>query len=122
MEKYYKRQPFYRRLLFAIRGILRALKNESSLQIQSVCVLLLIVFCATVKPSAIWCALFILASTVVLSLELVNTSVESILDKLHPERHPDIGFAKDCLAGAVLISSIGAVLVFAAFIFSRYAV
>lgn len=45
------------------------------------------------------------------SLELINTSIERTLDLISTETHPKIKLAKDTAAGAVLLSSIFAVLV-----------
>jgi undecaprenol kinase len=47
----------------------------------------------------------------VLALELVNAALEYVIDRLHPEIHPEIRFAKDAAAGAVLIASMGSALV-----------
>lgn len=44
----------------------------------------------------------------VLGMEMLNTAIEELLDHLHPERHPNIGKAKDIAAGAVLITSMAA--------------
>ena len=120
MKNNFKQHSFLKRLSYAARGIFGALKRESSFQIQCICALALLVFCLVVRPSLQWCAIFTVTSAVVLGLEMMNTALESILDKLHPEEHAEIGFAKDCLAGAVLFASIGAVIVFAIFIVSKF--
>ncbi len=46
-----------------------------------------------------------------IGFELVNTAIEQLADRLHPEKHPSIAIVKDCAAAAVLISSIAALLV-----------
>lgn len=53
----------------------------------------------------------------VMMAELMNAALETLADRLHPERHPEIGAAKDMAAGAVLAASVAAVLVAVAFIF-----
>ena len=47
----------------------------------------------------------------VLTLELVNTAVERIMDVLQPRIHPYARIIKDVRAAAVLVSSGGALLV-----------
>ena len=42
----------------------------------------------------------------IMSLELVNTAVESVVDLVTEERRPLAKLAKDAAAGAVLIASI----------------
>lgn len=48
----------------------------------------------------------------VLAMELLNTALESVVDlTIEQNYHPLAKIAKDCAAGAVLISALGAVLV-----------
>jgi len=49
--------------------------------------------------------------TLVWSAEAFNTALEELADALHPERHPDIGRAKDVAAAAVLITAVGAAII-----------
>ena len=56
----------------------------------------------------------------VLAAELINTALEQIIDLLHPGQHPMMKLAKDCAAGAVLISAITALAVFIAFLASAW--
>jgi len=47
----------------------------------------------------------------VLTLEMINTSIERILDLLHPEKHPEIKIIKDISAAAVLLAALGALVI-----------
>ncbi|MEF2277681.1 diacylglycerol kinase family protein [Deinococcus sp. YIM 134068] len=53
----------------------------------------------------------LLCCTLVLSLELLNTALEAVVDLASPELHPLAKVAKDAAAGAVLVASVGALLV-----------
>ena len=66
---------------------------------------------AALRPGLIWAAMVTFSIVLVLGLELVNSAVESIIDFLHPETAPEIKLAKDVAAGAVLVATIGAVVV-----------
>lgn len=57
----------------------------------------------------------------VLAAELFNSALEAALDHLHPERHDAVRIAKDCAAGAVLVLSLTAAAVFAAFLADSFA-
>lgn len=109
-----KNQPFLKRLRYAVTGIKIALKNESSFRTQVIfafgALLLLLIF----GPEPIWWALIIIMIALVLAAELINTALEFVIDRLHPEQHPIIGKAKDCAAGAVLLLSIASIFVAAA--------
>lgn len=115
-----KNRPFRERLGFARNGIAAAWRNESSFRWQVAAAAAIIAFAAIVRASAAWWALFILLAVLVPAAELVNTALERVIDRLHPEFHPDLEVAKDCAAAAVLLLSIGAVLVFATFVVERW--
>lgn len=53
----------------------------------------------------------VLASVLVLSLELINSAVEATIDLVTPNFHPLAKTAKDLAAAAVMLAAIGAVLV-----------
>ena len=57
-----------------------------------------------------WIAL-VLSCALVLSMEIVNTALEAVVDLASPDIHPLARKAKDCAAAAVLVSAIGAVIV-----------
>ena len=63
------------------------------------------------RPEPVWWGLVLLASSGVLTAELLNTAVEHLADHLHPEVHPSIRTVKDCAAAAVLVAVLGAVAV-----------
>jgi undecaprenol kinase len=113
-----KNQPFLNRLRFAIAGIAYALRTEQSLRTQGGCLLLALIVLVVLRPAAIWWALVFVASGAVLAAELFNTAVERLADHLHPDLHPEIRVVKDCAAGGVLISSVGAVAVAVALLFA----
>ncbi|MBA4032029.1 MAG: hypothetical protein C0478_14220 [Planctomyces sp.] len=57
-----------------------------------------------------WC-LLALTIGLVLCCEVINTSIEWVVDLASPDVHVLAGRAKDCAAGAVLLASIMAVVV-----------
>jgi undecaprenol kinase len=103
-----KNQPFLSRLRFASTGVAHALRTEKSLQTQALALLLVFIVLALLRPAALWWALVILASSAVLTAELFNSAIERLADHLHPDLHPEIRLVKDCAAGGVLITSVGA--------------
>ncbi len=65
----------------------------------------------------------VLALTIgfVVQAEVMNTAVEAVVDKASPEPHPLARVAKDCAAGAVVVSAITAVIVGAIIFLPRIA-
>jgi len=106
-----KNQPFLRRLRHAVDGIGGALRGEASLRAQTLLAIVAIAVLAALRPPLVWIALCILAAAAVLALELLNTALEHLADRLHPEIHPAIRAAKDCAAGAVLLAAATAAII-----------
>lgn len=107
----YKNQSFRARLGFALQGLAHAVRAERSLQVQLVAFAAALAALGILRPSALWWALVLLASAVVIAAELLNTAIEGLADGLHPHDHPAIRIAKDCAAAGVLIASLGALAV-----------
>lgn len=111
-----KGQTFRRRLGFAMRGLALAVRRERSLRTQLLAAGTVLALLLATRPAAVWWALLLLACALVLVAELLNSALEALVDHLHPERHPAVGAAKDIAAGAVLLASVGAVVVGGAFV------
>jgi diacylglycerol kinase (ATP) len=106
-----KNQSFTRRLTHAAGGIRSAFQTETSFRTQLLLGVALAVTLALLRPPLVWAALCIVSAGVVLAAELLNTALEHLADRLHPEQHPAIRAAKDCAAAAVLLASISALLI-----------
>lgn len=61
-------------------------------------------------PQPSWLAV-VLCIIIVLSLEMLNTAVESIVDLASPEWNMLAKIAKDCAAGSVFVAAIGSLVV-----------
>jgi diacylglycerol kinase len=57
-----------------------------------------------------WCWL-VIAITIVWTAEALNSALEHLADATSPAIHPTTGRAKDIAAGAVLLASIGALVI-----------
>lgn len=115
-----KNQCFHRRLGFAIHGIVAAWRNEASFRFQCMAALGVLAVLAWRRPALMWWAFLLIMCAMVLAAELFNSALEAALDHLHPERHDAIRVAKDCAAGAVLLLSLTAAGVFAAFLVDTF--
>ncbi len=96
---------------YAARGICHSVMTQRNLRIHLTAAAAAAVFGSMAQlPPELWCAV-ILCCMLVISLELVNTALEALADRVSRETHPLIGQAKDAAAGAVLISAIGSVVI-----------
>jgi diacylglycerol kinase (ATP) len=111
----WKGQSHYKRLSFALAGLRQAWRTERSLRLQLLALAGVVAVLAWLRPPAIWWALGAFACALVLAAELFNTAIEALVDHLHPDAHPAVRVVKDCAAAAVLVASLGALAVAAAF-------
>ena len=114
-----KGQSFWKRLGFALHGIKVTTTRERSFRTQLIFALALIMLLLLLRPSAVWCAVMTLTVGLVLVTELINSALETLIDRIHPGQHPEIGAAKDIAAGAVLVSSLVSLGVAVIFVVDR---
>lgn len=104
---------------YAWNGLLVAIKDQLNLRIHFVASAIVIVAGTYFQITATeWC-LLLLTIGLVVSLELINTAIENLVDLVSPERNILAGKVKDIAAAAVLVSSIVA-LVVGLIIFPKY--
>ena len=96
---------------YAGRGIFSAIKSEQNFVIELFFAVMAIIMGFVLKISTTEFAIIALTISLVLSLELVNTSIEYTVDMAMPEIHPLAKVAKDVSAGAVLMSAITSVII-----------
>ena len=102
---------FFKSLKHALRGVSVVFAAEQSFRIQVYVAVLVLVFGVFfhVKTHE-WIVLVLLVGSV-LTLELINSIIERIVDSFKPRIHPVVKDIKDMMAGAVLIVSVIAAIV-----------
>ena len=95
----------------AYRGMIFAVRTQRNMRFHVVVAVLILVASLLVGVSKLELALLVLTILLVFVTELFNTAMEFVVDLATKEYHPLAKLAKDVSAGAVLVSSVGAVLV-----------
>lgn len=95
----------------AFKGIKIALKEQQNLRIQVFMGILAILLAFIFELSLIEFILVILIIALIISLEMINSGLEKLIDFLHPAVNFEVGIIKDILAGAVLVSAIAAIII-----------
>jgi len=95
----------------AFSGLWQALKRETHLKLQGLIALAVLNIGFYYHISKIEWFMILTCITLVICLELMNTTIERLCDRLVPEVDPKIKYIKDVAAGAVLVASIFAVIV-----------
>jgi diacylglycerol kinase (ATP) len=113
-----KNRPFRERLGFALAGLRACWRSEASFRTHVACAAAAGVALIATRPAPAWWALVGLVIMLVLAFELINSALERLIDRVHPDFHAEIGAAKDMAAAAVLMLSIAALIIAAALVVS----
>jgi diacylglycerol kinase (ATP) len=95
----------------AYRGVVSAVRTQRNMRFHVLAAVGVLVLSLLVGVSELELAVLVLTILVVFVTEMFNTAMEFVVDLVTTEYHPLAKLAKDVSAGAVLVSSIGAVLV-----------
>jgi diacylglycerol kinase (ATP) len=97
---------------YAAAGVTYAFNTQRNFRIHCVMGTLAITIGALLQLTGVEMAVICIVSGLVLTLELLNTAIESVVDLTVGQTYHELAkIAKDCAAGAVLISALASVLV-----------
>ena len=106
-----KKNPLGKSFGYAVEGIWTGIRKERNMRIHCLAVILVTAAGTFFGLSAAeWCICLLLFGMVI-SLELVNTAVEAVVDLVTEEKKPLAKIAKDTAAGAVLFTAVMAVII-----------
>ena len=101
-----KRQSLLKSFANAWNGIMTCVVEERNINIHIFAAVMVLIFGNILNISVTeWCICFVLFG-LIMGMELMNTAIESVVDLVTDEWKPLAKRAKDCAAGAVLISSV----------------
>jgi diacylglycerol kinase len=101
---------------YAINGIRDAFKSEPNLRFHFIAAIAVISLAIYMKFSFIEVSILALTIGLVVTLELINTVIEKIVDLVHPQISDNARAIKDISAASVFISAMTAIVV-AAYLF-----
>lgn len=96
---------------YAFNGIVISFKKERNLKIHYIIMFIVIIFGFIYHISNIEWLICLLCFCLVLSLEMVNTAIETAIDLITTEYSPLAKKSKDISAGSVLISVILVIII-----------
>ena len=96
---------------YAIQGVCASFKTERNMKIHIFIMILVIIAGIILKINKSEWIICIILFAIVIGSELFNTSIETIVDMVMPEKNEKAKIAKDVSAGAVLVVAIGAAII-----------
>ena len=96
---------------YAIEGIWTSFKTERNMKIHIFIMILVIIAGIILKINKSEWIICIILFAIVIGSELFNTSIETIVDMVMPEKNEKAKIAKDVSAGAVLVVALGAAII-----------
>ena len=97
---------------YAWAGVRYAFATQRNFRIHTIVATLAVSLGFYLRVTAMEMAVITITCAMVMILELINTAIESVVDLTVKQTYHELAkIAKDCAAGAVLLSAIAAVLV-----------
>lgn len=97
--------------VYAFNGIFTSIKNERNIKIHIVIMILVIIFGIILKISKTEWLICIILFGLVISMELINSAIEKVVDLVTKEKNEQAKIIKDTAAGAVLVTAIAAAII-----------
>ena len=107
-EQKFDAQKLRRSFGFAWAGVARTWRTEQNFRVEVAAGVLALMLALLLRADLVP---IVLCCLVVLSLETMNSALEVTLNLVSPEFHPLAKRAKDAAAGAVLLASVGSIVV-----------
>ena len=97
---------FLKSFVYAFNGIITGIADQRNLRVL-ICIAAVVIAAGVYYKitSLEWC-IILLCIGLVIGLELINSSIESLVDLVTMEKKPLAGKVKDIAAGAVLFASV----------------
>lgn len=108
-----KERSLLRRSADGLKGLAQAWRREQSLRTQLVASASALAVVLFLQPPIIWQLVLAATMSVGIAAELLNASIEALLDRVHPDHDPEVGAAKDMSSAAVLVINIASTVIFA---------
>ena len=114
-----KKPPFYKSLLYSIKGIFWMLKSERNFQLEVFALIINLFLIVYFKLNSTDVALILVVCFLVLIAETINTAIEKICDFVEPNFNKKIGLIKDIAAGSVILATLLSIIV-GVLVYSKY--
>lgn len=105
-------RPLIQRLTDGLRGICEGWKRDQAMRTHVLLSAIGLVVLLLIRPPVAWTLAVVILVVAGLAAELMNSALEAALDKLHADRNPEIGAAKEMASAAAAVINLSAVALF----------
>jgi len=105
---------------YSLQGLKFAWENEEAFRQESVMSIILLIGAVFLSESAIEYIILIVPVFIVLIVELLNSAIEAVVDRISDEKHTLSGAAKDTGSAAVFVSILLLIIVWIVFIYAKF--
>jgi diacylglycerol kinase (ATP) len=105
---------------WSLKGLAAAWRNEMAFRQELLAILVMTPMALWIGTTAVQRALLIGCLLLVVMVELINSAIESVVDRIGLELHPLSGQAKNLASAAVLVALMIAALVWGLIIWERW--
>jgi len=95
----------------AFKGLWYAIKTNRNLKIHFAAAFIVIILSIIFKVNAFEMGILGVMILLVISTEMINSSIEQMMDLITKEHHEEAEIAKDVSAGMVLLTALGSIIV-----------
>jgi len=109
----------YKAAGYSIKGVVAAWKNEAAFRQEAIMVIPAMLLAFWLDVSTVERILMVGSLGLILIVEIINSAIEAIVDRIGPELHPLSGRAKDLGSAAVALAIILTLFVWAMVLLPR---
>lgn len=102
---------FLKSFSYACNGIKICFRSGANFKIHVFAGVSVFVLAWVLNMGAVQWMLLLLSTALVIAMEMINTAIEKLSDKVEPELHPIIKTVKDVSAGAVLVMAVCSIII-----------
>ncbi|WP_456385106.1 diacylglycerol kinase [Desulfolithobacter sp.] len=110
----------YQAMLYSFKGLVAAFRCEEAFRLELMVVAVMLPLGLWLGDSGVEKALLVSSLVLVLIVELVNSAVEAVVDRIGLEQHVLSGRAKDIGSAAVFMTLVNVVLVWVPILVDRF--
>lgn len=110
----------YKAAGYSVKGLRQAWQNEAAFRQETILLLVAVILAFWLDVSVVERILLIGSVVLIVIMEIINSAIEAVVDRIGTERHELSGRAKDLGSAAVLVTILLALFVWLTILWGYY--